>query len=80
MFLYLLSFLYLPIAYLVIVIAVITSGLEFIIGYAYLKFKNVMLWDYSKEFMNFKGLICLKFSILWVILSLIYYYLIIPFI
>lgn len=75
-FLYVLSLYNLPIYYLIILILIFTTGIEFIIGYTYLKYKNIMLWDYSNERFNYKGLICLKFSIVWVIFCLIYYFLI----
>ena len=77
-FIYLLTLFNLNIAVLIFILAMLTSGLEFLIGYVYLKYKKVMLWDYSREVMNYKGLVCLKFSVLWVLLSLIYYYFIIP--
>ena len=35
------------------------------------KFFNKDYWDYSKEKFNYEGIICLKFSIIWVILSVI---------
>lgn len=73
-FLYFLSFYNLPIYFLIILILIFTTGIEFIIGYTYLKYKNIMLWDYSKENFNYKGLICLKFSILWVVLCSVYYF------
>lgn len=54
--------------------------IEFITGYLYLKIKHKYLWDYSKELFNFQKLICLRFSFYWFIISLIFFYLIIPFI
>ncbi|OGI76372.1 hypothetical protein A3C57_01175 [Candidatus Nomurabacteria bacterium RIFCSPHIGHO2_02_FULL_33_12] len=77
-FLYFLSLFNLPIYFLILFILIFTTGIEFVIGYIYLKYNNIMLWDYSREYLNYKGLICLKFSIAWVILSLIYYYFIMP--
>ena len=75
-FLYILSQYNLPIYFLIILILIFTIGIEFIIGYTYLKYKNIMLWDYSGEWLNYKGLICPKFSIAWVILCMAYYFLI----
>ncbi len=75
-FLYILSQYNLPIYILIILILVFTTAIEFITGYTYLKYKKVMLWDYSGEWLNYKGLICPKFSIAWVILCLVYYFLI----
>jgi uncharacterized membrane protein len=75
-FLYFLSLHNLPIYFLILFILIFTTGIEFIIGYTYLKYKNIMLWDYWQERFNYKGLICIKFSILWVVLCLVYYFLI----
>ena len=52
---------------------VILSFLEFISGYFLYKFMHLKLWDYSNSFLNIKGFICLGFSLLWGLLSLIYY-------
>ena len=41
---------------------------------------KVKLWDYSKEKFNYKGIICLRFSIIWAILGAIYYFCIHPYI
>ncbi len=76
-FLYILSQYNLPIYILIILILVFTTSIEFITGYTYLKYKIIMLWDYSGEWLSYKGLICPKFSIAWVVLCLIYYYIII---
>lgn len=52
---------------------IILSSLEYITGYVLLKFLNLRLWDYSKEKFNLNGFICLKFSIVWGFLALIFY-------
>ena len=75
-FLYFLSPYNLPIYYLIILILIFTTSIEFITGYTYFKYKNIMLWDYSEEWLNYRGLICPKFSIVWVALCLVYYFLI----
>lgn len=51
---------------------------EFLTGYLYLKIKGIYLWNYSKEPLNFNGLICLKFSLVWFIVAIAYYYTILP--
>jgi len=58
-----------------LLLAIVTTGLEFLTGYLYLKFKNIRLWDYTTEAFNYNGLICLKFSLYWLVLALIYYWL-----
>lgn len=30
-----------------------------------------VIWDYSNVFLNYKGIICLPFSLIWVVLSII---------
>lgn len=62
----------------IILILVLTTGIEFIIGYTYLITKKAHLWDYRTERFNFKGIVCLRFSLYWLLVSLIYYYLIVP--
>lgn len=70
--------------YKVIIIFVLSiillSILECITGYILLKFFKLRLWDYSKLKYNYKGFICLEFSILWGLLSLIFYTFVFPWI
>ena len=65
--------------YKILSIFFITTGIELIVGSLYLKYKKIKLWDYSHEFMNYKGIICLRFSVYWLIASLIYLYLVLPY-
>ena len=48
--------------------------LEFITGLIFLKLK-IRLWDYRNYFLNYKGIICLGMSLLWIGLGGLYYYL-----
>lgn len=52
--------------------------LEYFTGYILLKFFNLRLWDYSKEKINYKGFICLNFSLIWGFLSLLFYIIVFP--
>ena len=52
--------------------------IELIGGMLLLKFFNLRLWDYREEKFNYKGFICLKFSLYWMIISAVYYFLIHP--
>lgn len=52
--------------------AVIASIIEYITGYAMEKMFHAKWWDYSNEKFNIKGYICLKFSIFWGFMSLIF--------
>ncbi len=44
---------------------VITSALELLVGWASEKLLHQRLWDYSAMPFNFRGYICLAFSLLW---------------
>ncbi|PKM93174.1 MAG: hypothetical protein CVU84_17145 [Firmicutes bacterium HGW-Firmicutes-1] len=45
------------------------TTLEFITGYLLEKIFHSKWWDYSDNFLNFKGYICFKYSILWGVLA-----------
>ena len=49
--------------------ALITS-FEFIIGELFLHGHLPVMWDYSHSFLNYKGIVCLPFSLLWFVLSI----------
>ncbi|WP_294387812.1 putative ABC transporter permease [uncultured Clostridium sp.] len=59
------------IKFLIIISFIIPTTVEYITGFVMRKFFNNDYWDYSKEKFNYEGIICLKFSIIWVILSVI---------
>ena len=73
-FLFLRSLFNLDIFSSILLIIAFTTAIEFTIGYGYLKFKKVRLWDYSDQFLNYKGIVCPLFSFYWLIISLLYYY------
>lgn len=52
--------------------ALIASIIEYITGYAMEELFHAKWWDYSNEKFNLKGYICLKFSIFWGFMSLIF--------
>ncbi|MBW1706512.1 MAG: phosphohydrolase [Deltaproteobacteria bacterium] len=56
----------------------ITTGLELVSGFNAQYFFNVRLWDYSDQRFQYKGHICLKFSVYWVILAFAFEYLVLP--
>ncbi len=56
-----------------------TTGLELVSALAAHYFFNTSLWDYSDQRFNFKGHICLKYSIYWIMLAFGFEYLIMPF-
>jgi uncharacterized membrane protein len=55
-----------------------TTLIELVIGKYFLDVWHVRYWDYSKNKWNYQGLICPLFSIIWVILSLLFYFYIFP--
>ena len=54
--------------------------IELIGGLIFLNIGGIRLWDYSSLKFNYKGVICLRFSIIWTFLSAIYYYFVAPYI
>lgn len=59
---------------------IILSLVEFISGFILYKFMHLKLWDYSMYKYNYKGFICLEFSLVWGLLSLVFYLFIFPWI
>lgn len=62
---------------------IITSLLEFFTGYFLLKFKNIRLWDYNNEILNYgniNGFICLRSVLFFGLSSLFLIYVIMPFV
>lgn len=53
--------------------------IELITGLIFLKYYRIRLWDYSKSFLNYKGLICPLYSMFWTILSLVFYFILYPY-
>ncbi len=45
------------------------TGLELIFGLIGTGWFNIQLWDYSDQFLHYKGHVCLKFSVYWVVLA-----------
>lgn len=58
--------------------AAVMTLIELVGGFISVRFFSVRLWDYSGEWMNFKGLICPKFSLFWTLICAAYYFLIYP--
>lgn len=57
---------------------VLLTLLELIAGIIFISYYNIKLWDYSKNGLNYKGLICFKFSFYWFLLALGFYFYIYP--
>ncbi|MEI8270656.1 MAG: hypothetical protein WCG45_04755 [bacterium] len=79
-FLTILYFLHISLVFKLILMFIIPTLIEFATGYLYFKIKKVHLWDYKEEKYNFMELVCPLFSFFWFIISLLYYFLFLPFI
>jgi uncharacterized membrane protein len=51
---------------------IIGSLVELITGYILAKLFHMKWWDYSNELVNIKGYVCLKFSVMWGALTIIF--------
>ncbi len=61
-----------------VLIVITPTVVELVGGLFFVRYYGIKLWDYSQEFLNFKNIICLKFSIYWGLLALVFYKLIFP--
>ncbi|MCW8966749.1 MAG: putative ABC transporter permease [Candidatus Pacearchaeota archaeon] len=59
--------------YKILILITLPTILELITGYIFKEYFKIKLWDYTTDFLNYKGIICLQFSIYWALLSLFYY-------
>ncbi len=66
------------IAAILLMATVIMTLIELVGGLVAVKIFHVRLWDYSGEWMNYKGLICPKFSVFWGIICAVYYFFVYP--
>ncbi len=46
--------------------------IELITGLIFENYFKIKLWDYSKQIFNYKGIICLEFSLYWTFLGLVF--------
>lgn len=63
---------------LFVVMSVAMTVTELIAGEIFIIRMNIKLWDYSQLKFNYKGVICLRFSVYWTLLGAVYYFLIHP--
>ena len=68
-----------PIIYRAILYFLTISFIELISGEILLRITGKRYWDYSKNMFNIKGHVCIKFSLAWVILALIFESTILPY-
>ncbi|MCD4676414.1 MAG: phosphohydrolase [Desulfobacula sp.] len=56
------------------------TGLELISGFMANGLFNIRLWDYSDQFLHYRGYVCLKFSIYWILLAFGFeYFMLLPY-
>ncbi len=51
--------------------SLIITFFEYVIGELFLNGVLPVMWDYSNILLNYKGIICLPFSLIWLVLSII---------
>lgn len=63
----------------ILIIGVGMTLVEFIAGLIFIKGLKVKLWDYSDRKGNIMGIICPSFSLIWLVVGSLYYFLLNPF-
>lgn len=66
-----------PVKFFIISVAVF-SVFEYAISYGLDALYNMYLWDYTNEFLNINGRICLIYSLAWGLIAIVFVYLVIP--
>ena len=61
---------------IVLLIGISMTLIEYIAGLIFIKGMKIKLWDYSNRWGNIQGIICPLFSLLWLVVGVIYYFLI----
>ena len=62
----------------ILIIGVGMTLIEFIAGLIFIKGFGIKLWDYSNRKGNIMGLICPSFSLIWLVVGSLYYFLLNP--
>lgn len=60
------------------VVGVLMTLLELVTGLFFTKHLNMKLWDYSNRPLNFKGIICIEFSLIWAALGALFLFVVYP--
>ncbi len=63
----------------ILIIGVGMTVVEFIAGLIFIKGLKAKLWDYSDRKGNIMGIICPSFSLIWLVVGSLYYFLLNPF-
>lgn len=59
-------------------IAAAMTLIEFAAGEIFIIRRHIKLWDYSNNRFNYKGIICLRYSLCWALIGAFYYYFLHP--
>jgi len=78
LFSYILYIYHPSVIFVTVFLLVFTTGVELITGYFFFMLRGYIPWDYSKYKINYKKIICLRFSLYWFIIALVYYYFVLP--
>ena len=62
------------VAAILLLAVLVMTAIELLGGLLSVKLFHVRLWDYSEEWMNYKGLICPKFSLFWGLICAGYFF------
>ena len=62
----------------IVIIGVGMTLIEFIAGLIFIKGLKIKLWDYSNRKGNIMGIICPSFSLIWLVVGSLYYFLLNP--
>lgn len=62
------------------IMAVAMTLIEYIAGLIFIKGMKIKLWDYTNRRGNIQGIICPLFSLLWLLVSVFYYFFVNPYV
>jgi len=75
---YLISIIEMHILLRILLFAVSTTLLELVTGLIFVKYFKIKLYDYSNNWLNFSGLICPLYSFYFVVMSMLFYFFVFP--
>lgn len=64
----------------ILAMGVTMTIIEYLAGLIFIKRLKIKLWDYSDRIGNIQGIICPTFSLIWTILSAVFYFFIQPYV
>ena len=56
-----------------LLVVILLTFIELLCGIIFIRKLKIPLWDYNNEFFNYKGLICLKYSLYWLLLAIVFF-------